>query len=78
MPDRKHPEQYWTHALCDTCWETHFKGRAGYINGDSVRVKDCSETCCQCLTPTTSGIFVRVEPKVMPCFTRFPEGAVHA
>lgn len=41
----------WTHLLCDDCWKLRHPGR--------VPVR--------CGFATNSGIFVRVDPREMPC-----------
>lgn len=47
----------WNQAVCDACWELHYRG------GPAVRVKERDvEQCCWCGQRTESGIYVRDDP----------------
>ena len=48
----------WTHAICETCW---FKKNPGRIPTKLTQAEQ--ETCCYCGQPTTSGIYLRDNPK---------------
>jgi hypothetical protein len=51
----------WTQPVCTTCWDDEhpFRHPVRIANPDT-------ETCCYCGTPTTSGIYVRVDPDTVP------------
>ncbi len=50
-----------THAICDPCWAQHTRGRTPYR-----LTEPREELCCFCGSHTTSGIFVRQDPKDVP------------
>lgn len=50
----------WTQPLCNSCWEATHPGRT------PIRVMGDYESCCECGTVTTSGIYVRRDPTVVP------------
>lgn len=47
----------WTQPACAGCFARHNPGRHPLLFTDPD-----NETCCYCGTPTTSGIYVRVDP----------------
>lgn len=52
----------WTHLICDPCWRQK--------EGDKIPVRLLTnevELCCFCGLTTTSGIYVRHNPKEMGC-----------
>lgn len=47
----------WTNPFCDACYTNLRLGR------EPIRLlKPQSEKCCMCYRPTTSGIYVRIDP----------------
>lgn len=65
VSDRVNPvslARRFNHAICMPCWRL--------TEGDRIpaRLKDPQEqTCCFCLRPCASGIFVRRKPEYLPC-----------
>ena len=58
----------WNHLVCQSCWKV--------LRGDRVPVTivDDAKPCCGCGDLTTSGIYVRQDPKTIACEGR---GKVH-
>jgi hypothetical protein len=56
----------WTHSICDDCWDNVYEaGRKGQLPS---RVADADiERCCFCTNNHKSGIYVRYDPKLLPC-----------
>jgi hypothetical protein len=57
----------WTHALCIACWNERHPSTP--FNTDSIPDSVMVEMvpCCHCSQLTTSGIYVRDDPKKMAC-----------
>ncbi len=52
----------WTHPICEDCFGALYPRRQKY------RVVDPeAETCCRCMTETTSGLYVRADPELVGC-----------
>ena len=51
----------WNQPLCNDCWNAENPYRAAFRMGFAP-----AETCCMCGTQTTSGIYVRRDPKTVP------------
>lgn len=52
----------WTHVICRECWVAkHPDQDAHRIQGSPVHA------CCFCGTATSSGIYVREDPKLVNC-----------
>ena len=52
----------WTHAICEGCWKKH--------NPNRVPIQFLlaeEEKCCFCGNITTAGIYIRHDPKELPC-----------
>jgi len=55
----------WTQPCCDKCWDTF------YENLEPLRMEEIKlEHCCFCGRDTYSGIYVRIDPDVVPYPTR--------
>lgn len=52
----------WTQPICVTCWNIHNPNRLAHTMAEVCE----TETCCYCGKPTTSGIYVREDPKAVP------------
>lgn len=52
----------WTQPICDPCWADQ---RPDQPNPSRIR-GDVPQRCCYCGQETTSGIFTRADPKVVP------------
>lgn len=53
----------WTQPCCDDCWQDRNPGR------EAIRVRldpPVVELCVFCVLPTTSGIYVRIDPATAP------------
>lgn len=58
----------WTQPICDECYSTESPGR------DPVRLKEPDiERCCVCGTITSSGIYVRRDPRMVPFPRKDPD-----
>ena len=53
------PKGTWNHAICDNCWR---KRNPDFRSPFRV-VDKTAETCCFCVEKTSSGIYVREDPK---------------
>lgn len=53
----------WTHTKCDSCWQAHEPGRVPF----RLLREAPAEPCCWCGRETTSGIYVREDPVLLPC-----------
>ena len=53
----------WTQAICDGDWDAYYPGMTATRFRPEVREQ---ETCCYCGQPTTSGIYIRVDPRGVP------------
>jgi hypothetical protein len=51
----------WTQPICEACWNERNPEREAV----RVTVQEDAETCCYCGEHTSSGIFVRVDPKTV-------------
>ncbi len=51
----------WTHSICLGCWNKRYRGRPVRIPNPET------EKCCFCGALTTSGIYVRADPKTLDC-----------
>lgn len=52
----------WTHTKCDSCWQAAEPERVPF------RLRGApAETCCWCGRQSTSGIYVREDPALLPC-----------
>jgi hypothetical protein len=57
----RHAKSNWTHAICCRCWQREWGRRpARLVEGET-------EICCFCGVDTDAGIYVRRDPKEMPC-----------
>jgi hypothetical protein len=66
----------WTHAICADCWDKKNPERPALRTPEGMEQKvGASETCCYCLWPTRSGIYVREDPNLLKC--RGIDGPVH-
>jgi hypothetical protein len=52
----------WTHNACLACYEALYPGREPVVLRNPR-----TETCCFCGQSTTSGIYVRYNPKELSC-----------
>jgi hypothetical protein len=64
----------WNHLICDDCWASREGDREpcrvrGEAEADGAEAPP-APACCFCGDPTTSGIFVRFDPRAMPCAHR--------
>lgn len=59
------PDYSWTQPLCAVCWDASHPGRRPTTVIDSGE-----ETCCSCGRPTTTGIFIRIDPALATHPTR--------
>lgn len=58
-------EYSWTQPVCDPCFEEMQPGRS------PIRVRDrTDEVCCKCGHENADGIFVRVDPRLVPFPTK--------
>jgi hypothetical protein len=56
----------WTQSCCDRCWVPFVIASRGQLfDPTRVRTEDI-ETCAFCGVETTSGIYVRADPQVVP------------
>lgn len=60
----------WTHAICGACWNRVNPDRQ--VKGSDFRGGD-DEKCCWCAAPTVAGIYLRADPKTLPCAGVHPE-----
>jgi hypothetical protein len=51
----------WTQPCCDNCWQDHYPD---HIPVRLIEVEP--EFCVYCASPTTSGIYVRIDPVIAP------------
>jgi hypothetical protein len=58
----------WNHAICDPCWEAREPTRTPVR-----RTIPQEEVCCYCGARTTSGIYVRDDPDLVPCAGVHPD-----
>jgi hypothetical protein len=61
------------HACCGECWFTKHATKAA--EGPPTRVPNDVSTCCWCGKKTVAGIYLRGDPKVVPCGGK---GKLHA
>lgn len=63
----------WTHNICPTCWNARNPLRAAVL----VELTGADfEVCCFCGRTTTSGIYLRHDPKTLACVhTKGGEGS---
>jgi hypothetical protein len=57
----------WTHGICGDCWNERNLGV------EPVRIKPefaVQERCCYCGKETTSGIYIRADPRTLPYPTK--------
>ncbi len=60
----------WTHAICEKCWKQEKGGQIPH------RIREAAEEpCCFCGAPTSAGIYLRHDPKLLECKHNQPAGA---
>jgi hypothetical protein len=58
----------WTQPICDDCWHIREPNRKVPVR--LVKSARESEECVICGRPTTSGIYIRIDPSTAPHPTR--------
>lgn len=51
------PNYAWRQPICGMCWRLRNPGKTA----PRVTTREC-EVCCDCGSPTTSGIYFRIDP----------------
>ena len=51
----------WTQAMCDRCWSLWRPNQT-----PTRLLKPVKEICCACGEETTSGIYIRADPRLVP------------
>jgi hypothetical protein len=54
----------WTHAICVGCWNARHPDRPASADANG---RTEAHACCFCGQQTTSGIFIREDPKTVAC-----------
>ncbi len=66
----------WTHSICQNCWNGEHPEEGGDWKNpedqepsrEPVTLIDVNvELCCICNTKTSAGIYIRRDPKHLPC-----------
>jgi len=54
----------WTHSICEDCWKKKEPDRPAFSFHENYRQQ---EVCCYCQKSHRSGIYVRDDPRTLPC-----------
>jgi len=61
----------WTHSMCALCWnDWHADNLAYQYNPDPAVHHGPDDLCCLCGKAHNSGLYLRVDPRVLPCKER--------
>lgn len=55
----------WNHSICVGCWNNKNPHKA--VEGNPWNMQNDPEKCCFCGGITTQGIYVRYDPRELPC-----------
>ena len=61
MSENTGPRYSWNQAVCTSCWYLHNPARRPATTKDAP-----TEKCVFCGGETTSGIYIRIDPKTAP------------